>query len=115
MHILEDHQQGTSFSQRLDLRAECFKCLLSALLRGEFERGVASVVRQRQHFGKKHHILLRRGTLRQQGIEFVELGLRGVIMRKSSSPLQLADDGIEYAVGVLWGAEITQARVRLGC
>ena len=35
-------------------------------------------------------------------------------MRKSCGTLHLADDRIKRAVGVLWRAEIAQARVRLG-
>ena len=63
---------------------------------------VASVIRQRQHFGKECRILASTSKLcASNGIEFVELALRGVIVRKSSSPLHLADDRIKRAVGVL--------------
>ena len=34
-------------------------------------------------------------------------------MRKSSGSLHLADDGVKRAIGVLRGAEVSKARVRL--
>ena len=70
--------------------------------------------RQRQHFGKECRILAWRETLRQQGVEFVELCLRRIVVRKSSGPLHLADDGIKRAVRVLRGAEVAQACVWFG-
>jgi hypothetical protein len=53
---------------------------------------MASIVRQRQHFGNECRVLARRQTLRQQGIEFVELRLRGVIVSQSGGTFHLADD-----------------------
>ena len=99
--------------QRLDLRTERFQCSLTPLLRGLLQRGIASVVRERQHLGKECRVLAWRKTLRQQGIELVELCLRGVVVRQSGGPFHLADDRIKRAVGVLRRAEITQAGVRL--
>jgi hypothetical protein len=84
------------------LRRKCFKRSSSALLWIQFERGIASVGRQRQHVCKERHILGRRETLRQQGIEFAELCLSGVAMREPSGALHLAGDGIKRAVRVLW-------------
>ena len=114
MHILEDHQHRIGSRQRLQLRSERFQRFLPPLLRGQFERRIASIVRQRQHFGKQRRVLAWRKALRQQGIELVELRLRGVVVRKSSGTLHLADDRIKRAVGVLRRAEVAQARVRLG-
>ena len=57
MRILEDHQHRILPRQRLDLRSERFQRSLPALLRGQFERGIASVVRQRQHLGKECRVL----------------------------------------------------------
>ncbi len=73
---------------------------MSALLRGQFELGIASVVRQRQHFGKECRVLAWRRILRQQSIEFIELRLRSVVVRQSSGTFRLADDGIERTVRV---------------
>ena len=100
-------------AKRLDLRGERFQRFLSPLLRGQFERWITSVVRQREHFSKQRCVLRRRKALRQQCIELVELCLRGVVVREPSSPLHLADDRIEGAVGVLRRAEVAQARVWL--
>ena len=57
MCILKDHQHWTLARQDLHLRRERFKRSLSALLRGEVERGIATIVRQRQHFGKERRVL----------------------------------------------------------
>ena len=113
MRILEDHQHRTLARQRLDLGNERFHRSLSALLRGKFERGIASVVRQRQHLGKECRVLRRGRGLRQHRVELVELRLRGVVVHKSGGAFHLADDRIKRAVGVLRRAEIAQARVRL--
>jgi hypothetical protein len=51
--------------------------------------------------------------LREQCIELVEFRSRGIVVRKSSGALYLADGRIQCAVGMLQGAEIAQARVRL--
>ena len=57
MRILEDHQHRILPRQRLHLRNERFQRSLPALLRGQIERGIASVVRQRQHLGKQCRVL----------------------------------------------------------
>ena len=46
MRILEDHQHRTLACQGLHLRNERFQRSLPALLRGQIERGIASIVRQ---------------------------------------------------------------------
>ena len=57
MRILEDHQHRILPRQRFHLGSERFQRSLSPLLWGQIERGIASVVRQRQHFGKERGIL----------------------------------------------------------
>ena len=111
--ILKNHQHRILAAQRLHLRSKRFHRLLPPLLRGHFERRIASIIRKRQHFGKECRVLAWRKTLRQQGIEFVELRLRRVVVRESGGALHLADDWIERAVGVLRGAEVAQPRVWL--
>ena len=49
--------------------------VLPALLRGEIERGIASIVWERQHLGEQRGILFGSRSLREQRIEFVELRL----------------------------------------
>jgi len=88
---------------------------LSALFRDQIERSISSIVRERQHLGKQPGILGRGRGLREHRIELVKLGLRFVIVRQSGGAFHLADDRIKRAVRVLRGAEIAQARVRLGC
>ena len=56
----------------------------------------------------------RRRALCEQRVELVELRLQGVIARKSSSTLDLADGRIKGAIGVLRRAEIAQTDVPLG-
>jgi hypothetical protein len=50
---------------------------------------------------------------RQHSIEFVELRLWRVVVRKSDGALHLADDRVKCAIGMLRRAETTDARVRL--
>ena len=57
MRILENHQHGIDPRQRLDVRTKRFQRLLTTELRLDLNRGVASVVGQRQHFGKQRRIL----------------------------------------------------------
>jgi len=86
---------------------------LPALLRGELERGIASIVRQRQHLGKERGILHGCRALCEHRIELIELRFRRVVMRQSGGTFHLADDRIKGTVDVLRRAEIAQARVRL--
>ena len=101
MHVLENHQHRIGTRQRLYLRSQRFQRFLPPLLRGQFERWIASIIRQRQHFSEQCCVLTWRKALRQQRIEFVELCLRGVVVREPSGALHLADDRIKRAVGVL--------------
>ncbi len=114
MCILEDDQHGLLACHSSNLYRQGFQRSLPALLRVQLERGIASIVRQRQHLGKECGILFGGRGLCQQRIEFIEFRLRGVVVRKSGGTFHLADDGIERAVGVLRRAEIAHARVRLG-
>ena len=94
MHILKNHQHRIRPRQRLQLCSERFQRFLSPLLRGQFECRVASIVRQRQHFSKQRRVLAWRRTLREQGVEFVELRLGGIVVRESSSSLHLVNDRV---------------------
>src|SRR5262249_29232388 len=91
-----------------------FQRSLPALLRVEIERGIASVVWQRQQLGKQCGIADRSRRLRQQSVELVEFCLRRIVVLQSGGTVHLADDRIKGAVGVLRGAEIPQAGVRFG-
>ena len=85
---------------------------MPALFRGQIERGITSIIRDRQHLRKERGILDTGRVLREQGIELVEPRFRRVVVHESSGTFHLADDGIKRAVGVLGRAEIAQARVR---
>ena len=112
MRVLEDHQHRALARQRFHLRNERLQRSLPTLGRGQIERGIASIIRQRQHLGKQRHVLDRGRSPRQQRIELVELRLRRIIARQSGGPFHLADDRVKRAVGVLRRAEIAQPRVR---
>ena len=62
------------------------------LLGSKFQYGIASIVRQRQHYGKQCGVLDRGRGLRGHSIELVELRLRGVIVREPSGALLLTND-----------------------
>jgi hypothetical protein len=114
MRILEDHQHRIGARQRLQLRNKRCQRSLPALLRGEVERRIASIIRQRQHLSKQCGMLDRSRGLREQSVELVEPRPRRVVVRQSGDTLHLADDRKKCAIDVLWGAEITQSHVRLG-
>jgi hypothetical protein len=61
---------------------------------------------QRQNFSKQSRIHARSETLRQQGIKFVQLHLRCIVVRERSGTLRLAYDGEKGAIRVLRRAEI---------
>ena len=75
MRVLEDHQHWLLACQSDKLCGQGFQRFLSALLRSKFERGIASIARQRQHLGKQRGILFGGRGLCEQRIELVELGL----------------------------------------
>src|SRR3954467_13255307 len=87
------------------------QCFLPALLRGHVQCRVAAIVGKRQHLGKKCGVFARGGGSHEQGIKLVEPSRSGVVSRQAGSALQLADDRIERAVGMLRRAEITQTRM----
>ena len=96
------------------VRNERLQCSLPALLRGQIERGIASIVRERQHLGKERRVLDRGRGLREHAHRACRASLlRGVVVRHSGGTFHLADDRIKRAVGVLRRAEIAQPRVRL--
>ena len=82
MRILEDHQHRTGAGQALDLRDERVHRSLPALLRGQFECGIAPVVGQRQHLDEERGVLRGGRGLREQRVELVEFRLQRVVVRK---------------------------------
>jgi hypothetical protein len=113
LRILEDHQNWTGARQSLDLRNERLLRSLPALLRGQLDLRVASIVRQRQHVRKEGDILSRGRGERQQRVKLVEFRLRTVVARQSGGALHFADDRKKGIVGVLRRTEISQASERL--
>ena len=113
MRIFDDHQHWSLVRQSHELRHQRFQRCLPSLLRRQFQRGIASVIRERQHLGKECGILRRGRSLREHRIELVELGLRFVVVGQPGGAFHLADDRIKRTVGMLRGAEIAQPCVRL--
>ena len=113
LRVLEDHQDRGLARNRLDPADQRFKRLLPALLRGEVQRGMAAVVRQRKHLGEKRGVLARDGGRCEQSVELVEPQFRAVLARKPGGPLHVADDRMERAIRVLRRAEIAQPHMRL--
>ena len=100
-------------ASRRELQHQRFQRSLPTLLRGQIERGIASVIREGKHLGKERRVLHRGRGLREHHVKLVEPGLRRIVAAQSSGALHLADDGIKCAVRVLRRAEIAQPRVRL--
>ena len=113
MRIFENHQHGIDPHQHLEVRTKRFQRFLTTELRLNFNRRVASIVGQRQHFGKQRRILGRRRALRQQRVKLVHFRLLAVIVSKASGAQHLADHRIERTVGMLRRAEEPQAYVGL--
>ena len=57
MRILEDHQHRIVACQSRKLRHQRFERSLPALFRGQIERRMSSIIRQRQHLRKQRGIL----------------------------------------------------------
>jgi hypothetical protein len=107
MRVLEDHQHRTLACQRFDLAIERFQRFCRRCCGAEFERGIASVVRQRQHLGEERGVLAR-STVARAARRACRASLRRVVARQPGGALHLADDRIKRAVGVLRRAEIAQ-------
>ena len=114
MHVLEEHQRRTFPRELFDLGKECLERSLSALLWGQIEFGIATIVGKRQHLGKESGVLDRGRGSGEQPIKLVKLRLQAVIVCKPCRAFHLADDRIKRAVGVMRRAEIAQTRVRIG-
>src|ERR1700730_6524586 len=71
--------------QSRDLRRQRFQRFLPPLLRGQPERGIASVIRERRHLGQECCILNRGRGLCENRIELVEFRLRFVIVRRPAA------------------------------
>ena len=113
MRILEDDQHRTLARQGLHLRDERVQRSFPALLGCQFERGIASIVRQRQHLGQERGVLRGCRGLSKEHIELVEFRLRGIVVHQAGSTFHLSNGRMKCAVGVLRRAETAQARVRL--
>src|SRR5580693_1084678 len=98
VQVLEDHQHRLLACQPRELRHQRFQRSLPSLLRGQLERGIASVIRKRQHLGEECGILRRGRGPCEQRIELVELRLRFVVVRQSGGAFDLVDDRVERAV-----------------
>ena len=84
---------STGLWRSSDVRNERLECSLPALRPGQIERGIASVVRQRKHFGEQRGVFNRGRCLRQHRIELVELRLRRIVALQPGGAFHLADDG----------------------
>ena len=62
---------------------------------------------------QRHRLVQLLGRLAEQRLQLGELGLRLVVGRKARRPLQLRDDRMERAVGVVGRAEMAEREVRL--
>ena len=87
VHILEDHQNRRGTGRMFTCRTSASIVLLSALARGQFERGIAPIVWQREHLGEQRGVLGRYRSLSQERIELVELALQRVVARKAGGAL----------------------------
>ena len=113
MRILEDDQHRVLARQGLHLRDERVQRSFPALLGSQLERGIAPIVRQRQHLGQERGVLRGCRGPSKEHIELVEFRLRGIVVHQAGSAFNLSDERMKRAVGVLRGTETAQARVRL--
>src|SRR5262249_29655200 len=63
MHVLKNHQHRLGLGQRIQLRRERLKRLLSLLLWSQFKGWIPTIIWQRQHFSEQRGILAWCGTL----------------------------------------------------
>src|SRR5262245_54237731 len=114
MRVLEREQDRLLAGETLELIEQCRE-RPAALLRGaERQRWIALAERDRQQRSKKRRDGLNlRCANGEERFEFVELLLRRIVGLKPRRPLELGDERMERAVGMVGRALITQARVRL--
>ena len=105
MRVLEDHQHRTFACKRLDLRRERFQRFLPTLLRCQFERGITSIIRQRQHFGKERGVLMWRLNFAPAPHRACRASLAVSSCANPSGTLHLANDRIRDALSVCCGEQ----------
>src|SRR5258708_3972577 len=113
MYIFEDHQHRLLARQHIKLCLQNLQSPLSPLLSIKCQRRMAPVVRQQQQFRYQSRIVGRSFGPGEDRIELVEPCSRYVAMPKLSRMLELPNNRIKGAVGMLRGAEVVQPRWRL--
>ena len=97
--------------QRHQLRRERVHSPFPALLRRQVKNWISSIIRKRQHLGKKAGILRRRCIPRQHRAELVEFVRWRVFPGEAGSTFDATNDRVKRAIDVLRRTEIAQPRL----
>ena len=115
VHVLEDRHDRPAARRRLDQPPQGLERLLLALLRRQIEPRVASI-----DAGQGEQLGDQRGVIGRQAIAYdsrtcsLSSFVGGVVVAlEPRGALELADDRMERAVGVMRRAEVAQAEMRL--
>ena len=116
MQVLADDQHGLLPCHGLELVEKGGECLPPLLHGTEHERRIALAGRDRKQRGNQRRCgrdLLR--AARQHGLELVEFLFGQVLRPDAGGALELGDEGMQRAVGVIGRALIPHPAVRLRC
>src|SRR6185369_545982 len=114
MGVLNDDQHGSLRRHPFRMAQQCAEGQLSLQLRTDLHHRVATVRRHRQEIGYQCQIAWRilRHRL-ENSLELIELRCRTVAWLEAGDALELRDERVEWAVGMVGRAEIAQTRMRL--
>ena len=111
MHVFQEHQHGLLGRQRLDAPDQCLQGLALALVRAEIE--VHTRVTYRQQVREQLGVLGQGQRVREEHGDLGQLRSRVVVTGEADGALELPDEGVECAVGMMGRAEVAQQGVRL--
>jgi hypothetical protein len=113
VRILEQHNRRLLARDRLHCVDKRAQGLVLEFLRRYRSLAIARLARNRQHCGDEAHILAWASVLADhERFQFVEFFLLSILSSELQGALEIVDDWIECAVGMLRRTEVSQARMR---
>src|SRR4029079_3679864 len=113
MGLLNYDRHGSLRRHPFQMAQQCAEGQLSLQLWSDLHHRVATVRRHRQEIGYQCQIgwrVLRNGI--EKSLELIEFRRRTVAWLEAGDALELCDEWVEWAVGMVGRAEITHARMR---
>ena len=114
MHVLVQLEHRAVAGEAGQLLDQDLEGALLLPLRAEVQRWIALAPRNaEQRADQRYRFVKLVSRLTEQRLQLGELGLGPVLGREPGRPLQLGDDRIKRAVGVIGRAEVAERNVRL--